>query len=677
MAPRHDSVTVQAGTHKALGDSLMDAMADDVLLVTMPFGAIDFPSIQLGTVKALLTAGGISASVRHYNVTFAEHVIVGSRDLPSRDAITLSDMLSTSQTSLGDWIFSVAPFREPTLESDAACAALVANGSRPDGEYELSVRLRGFVPDFLAKCVDDILATNVRVVGFSSSFNQNVASLVLAKMLKQRVPEMTIVFGGANCDGPMGAALHRMFPWVDVVVRGEAERVTVPLFTELVAGRPPPDLPGLCVRRDRVSVANDFTEDLVAMRDVPIPDYDDYAATLEASPLQDELLRYARLLYESSRGCWWGEKNHCTFCGVNGSVMKFRSKPAAQTYRELMVLAKTYGLARFQAVDNIIDLAYISELLPRLRDSGWDWDVFYETKANLKKDQLRLFRDAGVRHIQPGVESLSTPILRLMKKGITALQNIRLLKWCAEIGIEPAWNLIYGFPGEPADEYARMAELIPSLIHLRPPNVSPLAIERFSPYHRDPDKHGIEIIGPAKRYELCYPPFSREDMLELAYQFEYRHADGRTPKSYAQPVIDAIGQWREKHSKLMLQYTRGPDSLVIDDHRPTVAAARYTFEEGEAEMYLACDAGATPVQVQASLARRGHHGYTVEDIREFLDSLVEMRLMYVERERYLALALARFPERAAVRDLDLQIDDDVQDDGRGEQLITLRRARAS
>ena len=37
-----------------------------------------------------------------------------------------------------------------------------------------------------------------------------------------------------------------------------------------------------------------------------------------------------------------------------------------------------------------------------------------------------------------------------MRKGVTALQNLRLLKWCAEIGITPAWNLLYGFPGEPA-----------------------------------------------------------------------------------------------------------------------------------------------------------------------------------------------------------------------------------
>ena len=133
---------------------------------------------------------------------------------------------------------------------------------------------------------------------------------------------------------------------------------------------------------------------------------------------------------------------------------------------------------------------------PQLSAARCDLEIFYETKANLKKDQLRTFYSSGVHAMQPGIESLSTPILRLMRKGVTALQNIRLLKWCAEIGITPAWNLLYGFPGEPAQEYARMAELIPSLVHFTPPTFTPIQMERFSPYFDRPAEFGIELTGP-------------------------------------------------------------------------------------------------------------------------------------------------------------------------------------
>ena len=47
-----------------------------------------------------------------------------------------------------------------------------------------------------------------------------------------------------------------------------------------------------------------------------------------------------------------------------------------------------------------------------------------------------------MRRIQPGIESLSDHVLKLMRKGTTALQNIQLLKWCREYGVQPEWNLL-------------------------------------------------------------------------------------------------------------------------------------------------------------------------------------------------------------------------------------------
>ena len=103
-------------------------------------------------------------------------------------------------------------------------------------------------------------------------------------------------------------------------------------------------------------------------------------------------------------------------------------------------------------VDNILDFRYFDTLIPRLAGSPLKLDLFYALKANLRKDQLRALRDAGISKIQPGIESLSDDVLRRMRKGETALQNIQLLKWCRELGLKTAWNLIWWFPGEPAEE---------------------------------------------------------------------------------------------------------------------------------------------------------------------------------------------------------------------------------
>jgi ribosomal peptide maturation radical SAM protein 1 len=177
-------------------------------------------------------------------------------------------------------------------------------------------------------------------------------------------------------------------------------------------------------------------------------------------------------------------------CGLNGSSMAFRSKSPARTLEEVETLVQRYGRLDLQAVDNIIDVRYLRDVLPQLRERAYDLSLFYETKANVRKDHVRLLRESGVDRIQPGIESLSTPILRFMRKGVTAFQNVQLLKWCAEYGLRVFWNVIYGFPGEPPEEYARMATIVPALEHLSPPSLGPLVLDRFSPYHERPGDFG-------------------------------------------------------------------------------------------------------------------------------------------------------------------------------------------
>ena len=501
--------------------------------------------------------------------------------------------------------------------------------------------MKRLVPPFLDRAAGQILAAGPRVVGFTTTFQQTVPSLVLAKILKQRDPSLAIVFGGSNCEGTMGAALHRSFPWVDVVVRGEAERTAPEVMRDLLAGEPLRPQPGLCYRvGDRAFAIAEGGGPPIALDDLPLPNYDEYFDRLEKASCASQVNLEVRLLYESARGCWWGAKSHCTFCGLNGSTMAFRSKSPARVVDDLTTLAGRYRHLDFQVVDNILAVDYLREVLPRLRESGYDLRIFWETKSNLKKEQVRLFRDAGVVEIQPGIESLSTPILERMRKGVTAFQNIRLLKWCAEYGIRPYWNLIYGFPGEPQEEYARMAETVPSLTHLQPPWWVPLGLHRFSPYHSRPGDFGIEIAGPLWWFAHVYS-VDDEALNDLAYAFEYRHLDGRQPETYGAPMARAIEAWRAgwPASYRSLRYRRGPDFLSIHDRRPGQDCADHTFGRNEAAIYLACEDGATAAEACARVQASDGTEIDVDEAEEFLRHLVGLRLMYAEKKRYLALAL--------------------------------------
>src|SRR6185295_2446227 len=83
---------------------------------------------------------------------------------------------------------------------------------------------------FINDCLKEVIAIRPKIVGFSSTFQQQLASLALAMRIKENIPETLIVFGGANCEGEMGLEMIKKFPFIDVIVSGEGDEV----FPEIV-----------------------------------------------------------------------------------------------------------------------------------------------------------------------------------------------------------------------------------------------------------------------------------------------------------------------------------------------------------------------------------------------------------------------------------------------------------
>src|SRR6185436_4594074 len=219
-----------------------------VVLVAMPFALVNIPSIQIGTMASVLARAGIDARPLSLHLAFAQHL--------TRAGLDLGDygQLAYGPEALVEWVFAAPPLRPPTPAADAAYLARLREVEDP-ALVDLAARARAEVPAFLDQWTEEILARAPRVVGFTTTFVQTIPALALAHRIKARAPDVKIVLGGGNCDGPMGEALHRTYPFVDVVVRGDAERVAPPLFADLLAGRPVGGYPGVCARAgDRAHV---------------------------------------------------------------------------------------------------------------------------------------------------------------------------------------------------------------------------------------------------------------------------------------------------------------------------------------------------------------------------------------------------------------------------------------
>lgn len=614
----------------------------------MPYGPEMSPSLGLSYLKAAVAPLGVSARVLYFTLRFAERVGVGPYSRVATDGTRSIRELA------GEWVFREALFG-PDPEADRRWESEVLLGRACWSERELARpipasfvrtlrRARSLAGPFLDACLGEILDHRPRLVGFTSVFQQHVASLALARRIRAASPSTALLLGGANCEGPMGAETARSFPFLDAVVSGEGERVFPEIVARVLTGRPLGELPGVATPSNAAALlqAGRFPNaaPVASMDDLPLPDDSDYFEQFRRS-------RFAGtwtpgLFVETARGCSWGEKSHCTFCGLNGTSMAFRSKSPARALAEIRGVTSRHPGSDLQVVDNILDGRYFESVLPRLAESPPRSPVFWETKSSLKKEQVRLLADAGVTRIQPGVESLSDSVLKLMRKGVTALQNVQLLKWCRELGVTPYWNLLWGFPDEEPSEYARMARLVPLLTHLAPPSgVSGLRLDRFSPGFDDAERLGFRDVSPMPSYAAVYP-LPPERLANLAYSFTFRARGTERAGRYAAPLLREVARWKRAAGASALVSVPAGEALFVFDLR---AAARrpVTVLRGLPRLlHDACDASAS----RRALDERGRaeSGASPAECGAALATLVADRLVLPDGERHLALAvpLGRF-----------------------------------
>ncbi len=611
-----------------------------VVLVSMPFMDIHRPSIQLGLLKSLTAGRGFPVRTLHANLDFAVQIGMDYYEL----------LCQHRGPMVGDWLFSLAAFPGTAPDPDAHMIDDLADelahlGESPEEMREKLLRIRNIdVPAYLDALIHTLPWEDATVVGFTSTFQQNAASFALARRLKQQYPHIVTVFGGANFDDEMGPELVRTIDCIDIAVLGEGDETFPRLVSALAAGDDLDAVPGLARRLDGHVKVTPSLSMTARLDDLPAPDYEEYFQHAEDLGVLPRVgRRNVWLPIETARGCWWGAKHHCTFCGLNGTAMSFRSKSPERVLDELASQAKRYRSFRFEAVDNIMDMTYLAKLFPVLVQDEAGYEIFYEVKASLRREQLKLMAQAGVTEIQPGIESLSTNVLRLMRKGTRAIQNVNLLRWAEYYGMHADWNLLWGFPGETEQDYTEQATAIPHLFHLRPPSsASRIWLERFSPLFTERDTFQLRHRTPERSYRYIYP--GDVDLDRVAYFFDYDLKNGLPDSAYAdvrRATADWSSAWRADRSP-ELKYWSAPHFLQIYDERTQGQEGTYTFEDTLADLYLACSNRPTTA---AAVRQELDLHLPAEAIQEIFEEFGNRGLMFLDGQFALALALPAIKAR--------------------------------
>ncbi len=602
-----------------------------VVLVNMPWALIEVPSLALGILRRAAAAAvpDVEVEVIHANLDYVDWVT-------ERQTFGMTDYyfysLTTYFSGVGDWVFSSALYDDRQWRVNE----LLETVELSEEQARLSLALHEDAPDFVAEMTARILALEPDLVGFTSTFQQNIPALAVARAIKQAAPGVLTAMGGANCDGEQGGAIHRNFGFMDYVFRGEGEVAFPQLLNALHAGSPPAQVPGLCWRAaDGSTVLNPMSVKPLMPAQIVAPDYDGYFERFDASAAHNWL--EPKLVVEGARGCWWGEKHHCKFCGLNGSFMQFRSKSPEAFWQEILDLVERHQVLDMFVVDNILDMSWVKTLLPVIIESGYDLRMQYEIKSNMRAPQLQTLFDAGLVNVQPGIESLNSRVLNLMDKGVTGCQNVRMLRDAATSGLSIAWNYLYGFPDEADEDYLPVIDQMPALHHLPPlGDVARIVIERFSPYFNRPEL-GFGDLRPSVQYFTNYD-LPESELFDLAYMFSV--ASRGIGEDVGDRLRAATARWQREFATSRLTHTDLGEEILLVSRRSGFdwTTLRIT-DPMQVAAFRLLDLPHTVPVLGRKLAEAGYD-VTAEALDELLRRWLDLGVLFTESDHYVHVAPA-------------------------------------
>ncbi len=446
------------------------------------------------------------------NILYANFHIAASIGVENYEALIEARIVD----QIGERFFASAAYGHPPFGSDgfidsARAESLASECCETYPNFKLAeIKALEHRAALWADAIANLVAAHdFKVVGCSTTFQQTAASIALLNRVKQLRPEMVTILGGANCEGIMAKGLLSLSNSVDYIFSGECEVA----FPDFLARVRESRLPSERIVRDSACIKMD---------DMPLPDYAEFyhqhRLVLPGYP-EEKIIPYL-----SSKGCWWGEVHRCAFCGLNGENPKYRYKSADKVISDLRELREKYPGYIVQMADRVIPSEYFRTLIPRLERELPGIHLMYEVRANLSLEEVAALKCAGLDWVQPGIESLSTSSLKLMRKGTTSGQNLSFLRYARSVGLPVFWNMIHDIPGEQLEVFGRLLILMPLMHHLPPPNFSMLRIDRFSSYFSDPEEHGLSNIRPSDSYFAVLP--GNADVENIAYHFkaDYRSA---------------------------------------------------------------------------------------------------------------------------------------------------------
>jgi len=584
-------------------------------LISMPWSIFNRPSIQLGSLKAFMEKE-MNCRVDNFHPYLNIARTIGtetyrriSRNSWAGEALFAPLLFHEQKDKARELYFSVLPKKEQPV---------------PDFDKLVSTIEK--------RCLDWISSFELNqynLIGFSVCFNQLFPSLYMANRFKRTLKKVQIVFGGSSCTGQIGQSLLHHFPEVDYVVDGEGEQSLLSLCRTLNTRSP--QLSKQSSREKAVRSVRK-TEEIADINKLPYPDYEPYFKEISQVFTSEPFI--PTLPLEFSRGCWW---NKCSFCNLNLQWKKYRKKNADRMVTETNHFVQQFKSLNFSFTDNALPLKQADNYFKAIAQQKIDLNFFAEIRAIHQPERLKLYSQGGLSTVQVGVESLSNSLLQKMAKGTTVIDNIAVMKLCSENSIQVEGNLITEFPTTTEAEIQETLANLDFVLPYHPLTSAAFFLGHGSPIHRDCSSFGISAFLVHHKIKKLFPPHYHSSLQHLANSYR---GDRKLQQQLWKPVYRKLKQWQNFHTlradkkTAPLQYRDGGAFLIIRQQQESGHPLQHRLKGVSREIYLFCN---IPQSINDILPQ--FKNLKEEALRNFISELCQKRLMFLENDRVLSLAV--------------------------------------
>ena len=619
-----------------------------IALLSMPFARLEFPSLALTQLSSELKR--ILQNKHCIQTIYLNHDFLEIMDYETyklltgnsvyiknpTDCATISEP-ETMKRSLkqnrvysgaGEWLFRQLAHPDSQENVDKYFKTYFKNQNETADLLSLRTRLE----PFLEKLIQRHQLLTYDIICFTSMFQQINPSLAMVNLIKKKKPSIITVMGGNNLDFA-AFVLAKNSPNVDHFIQGCGyEDLGQLLMQYAEASQTSIEVAGSRYIKGHNSDINDA---------IPL-DYDTFLSSFENHFSGTE--RRPIVFFETSRGCWWGEKSRCKFCDYNKNDYTYRKMDdeKAITYLQHIIDTCRERSSLLWSVDSILPVEYLDSVFPYLNIPP-TIQFFYEVRASLNNEQIKKLKYSHISMVQAGIEALDTPTLSLLGKGIHATDNIAFIRNSCLHGVSVLWNILCGIPGESTQRLYDLLDLIPNLFHLYPPTgIWGISYDRQSEYVLHREEYKLDLMPDIQLLQHQFP-YSEDDLKQMAYFYtdndkkhQYTLEKIKVIEKIKEKILAWQNAWKQQDTGLLprLYVDRRAKGNYVVDSRSGVKKESHLNEETEKILVMF----QTPKSSTFVELQRLQH-----DAKEALKQCLENNWLWEESARIVSLVTMTKP----------------------------------